>query len=130
MAAFDGAATTGLRYDPARLISGIECKPGFGSLGRWAVRPANVRIRTESKHSKFSLKQNAVSVVITEQAALCLRLKWTVAMCAKCLEIDKTIERYRRILLAIDDKTTIDRAKEMIADLQAQKVALHPGQPQ
>jgi hypothetical protein len=47
-------------------------------------------------------------------------------MCAKCLEIDKTIERYRRILLAIDDKLTIDRAKEMIADLEAQKSRFIP----
>jgi hypothetical protein len=46
------------------------------------------------------------------------------------MEIDKTIERCRRILLAIGDQVTIDRAKEMIADLKAQKVALHPGQSQ
>jgi hypothetical protein len=51
-------------------------------------------------------------------------------MCEKCVEIDKTIERYRRILLSIGDQITIDRTKEMIADLAAQKVALHPQQAQ
>jgi len=51
-------------------------------------------------------------------------------MCDKCTDIDNTIERYRRILLAIGDQLTIDRTKEMIADLQAQKAALHPEQAQ
>ena len=51
-------------------------------------------------------------------------------MCEKCADIDNTIERYRRILLAIGDQLTIDRTKEMIADLQAQKAALHPEQTQ
>jgi hypothetical protein len=51
-------------------------------------------------------------------------------MCDKCSEIDKTIERYRRILLAIGDQVTIDRVREVIGDLEAQKVALHPEQPQ
>ncbi len=41
---------------------------------------------------------------------------------------DKTIERYRRILLAIGDQLMIDRTKEMIADLETQKAALHPEQ--
>jgi len=49
-------------------------------------------------------------------------------MCEKCVEIDKTIERYRRILLAIDDQITIERTREMIVDLQAQKDGLHPEQ--
>jgi hypothetical protein len=51
-------------------------------------------------------------------------------MCEKCTEIDKTIQRYRRILLAIDDRLAVDRTREMIADLEAQKVALHPEQMQ
>jgi hypothetical protein len=60
----------------------------------------------------------------------CFRLTWAViAMCEKCVEIDKTIERYRVIILSIGDPITIDRAKELIADLEAQKVDLHPEQP-
>ena len=43
--------------------------------------------------------------------------------------IDKTLERYRRVLLAIDDQVTVDRTREMVSDLEAQKVALHPEQP-
>ena len=49
-------------------------------------------------------------------------------MCEKCIEIDKTIERYRRILLSISDHLTVDRTKQLITDLQAQKAALHPEQ--
>ena len=49
-------------------------------------------------------------------------------MCDRCNEIDKTFMRYQRILLAIADQVTVDRAKELIADFQAQKAALHPAQ--
>jgi hypothetical protein len=49
-------------------------------------------------------------------------------MCEKCVEIDQTIERYRKIQRSIGDPVTIDRAKELIAELEAQKVALHPEQ--
>jgi hypothetical protein len=47
-------------------------------------------------------------------------------MCEKCVEIDKTIERYRRIQRTIPDQVTVDRTKELIAELVAQKAALHP----
>jgi hypothetical protein len=49
-------------------------------------------------------------------------------MCDKCVELDKTIERYLRILLSIGDQVTVDRTKELIAELQAKKAALHPEQ--
>jgi hypothetical protein len=49
-------------------------------------------------------------------------------MCEKCIEIDKNIERYRRIQLSISDQVTVDRTKELIAELVAQKAALHPEQ--
>ena len=47
-------------------------------------------------------------------------------MCEKCVEIDKTIERYRQIERSIMDQLTVDRTKELIAELEAQKAALHP----
>ena len=50
------------------------------------------------------------------------------AMCDKCGEIEKTIERYRQIQRSIMDQVTVDRAKELIADLERQKAALHPEQ--
>jgi hypothetical protein len=49
-------------------------------------------------------------------------------MCEKCVEIDKNIERYRRIQRTIGDQATIDRTKELIAELVAQKAELHPEQ--
>jgi hypothetical protein len=47
-------------------------------------------------------------------------------MCDRCLEIDKTIERYRRIQHTVLGKTFVDRAKELIAEVEADKLALHP----
>jgi hypothetical protein len=52
----------------------------------------------------------------------------TVLMCDKCVELDKKIERYRMLSSAVADQLTIDRIKELIADLLAQKTTLHPEQ--
>ena len=49
-------------------------------------------------------------------------------MCDKCDEYDKRIEHYSRILLSIGDQITVERIMELIADLRAQKAALHPEQ--
>jgi len=51
-----------------------------------------------------------------------------VPMCDKCDELDKKIEHYRQILLSIGDQITVERLHAMIADLRAQKAALHPEQ--
>ena len=51
-------------------------------------------------------------------------------MCEKCVEIDKRIARYRRLLSGVSDQIAIDGAKRLIADLEAQKIALHPEQKQ
>jgi hypothetical protein len=47
-------------------------------------------------------------------------------MCEKCVEIDDRIAKYQRIVSLITDPPTIDGTKRLIADLQAQKTALHP----
>ena len=47
-------------------------------------------------------------------------------MCDKCVEIDRLIDRYRKIQRSIGDQVTVDRTKELIGDLKAQKAALHP----
>jgi hypothetical protein len=51
-------------------------------------------------------------------------------MCDKCLELDKKIQRYREIIVAISDELTVERIKALIGDLQAQKTILHPEQTQ
>jgi hypothetical protein len=51
-------------------------------------------------------------------------------MCDKCVEIDEKIRRYQNILRSITDPPTVDGAKRLIADLQAQKTVLHPQQEQ
>jgi hypothetical protein len=48
-------------------------------------------------------------------------------MCDKCTELDERIERYLGISSS-NDQLTIDRIKELIEDLRAQKAALHPDQ--
>ena len=61
------------------------------------------------------------------ESALCSRPNLAVSpMCETCNEIDKTIERYRRIQQRVIDQAFIDRAKELIAEMRADKVALHP----
>ena len=49
-------------------------------------------------------------------------------MCDKCTELDDKIEQYRRIASSIGDQFTVDRIKVVIAELEAQKAALHPEQ--
>jgi hypothetical protein len=49
-------------------------------------------------------------------------------MCEKCAEIDILIERYRRVKCSISDQLTIEKAREVIAELEVQKAALHPEQ--
>jgi hypothetical protein len=47
-------------------------------------------------------------------------------MCEICVELDKKIERYERLGSRINDQLTIDRIKHLVAEMQAQKAALHP----
>jgi hypothetical protein len=49
-------------------------------------------------------------------------------MCDKCDEHDKRIEHYSRMLLSIGDRVTVERLMVMVANLRAQKAALHPEQ--
>jgi hypothetical protein len=46
-------------------------------------------------------------------------------MCEKCDDIDRRVERYRQIKERIADQALVDRAKELIAELEADKAALH-----
>ena len=46
-------------------------------------------------------------------------------MCEKCVELDKKIEHYERISLSIADQVTVDRIKELIAEMSAQKAQFH-----
>ena len=49
-------------------------------------------------------------------------------MCDKCVELDKKIERCRRLSSSLGDQVTIDRIKALIEELQTKKVELHPEQ--
>jgi hypothetical protein len=49
-------------------------------------------------------------------------------MCEQCVEIDRKIQRYRRLLRSIDDQITVDRTEQLLSDLESQKAALHPEQ--
>jgi hypothetical protein len=40
-------------------------------------------------------------------------------------QLDRKIEQYRRIAFSLNDQLTVDRIKTAIAQLQAQKAALH-----
>jgi hypothetical protein len=47
-------------------------------------------------------------------------------MCDKCKELDGKIEHYERIRLSIGDQVTVDRIKELVAEMNAQKAKFHP----
>jgi len=47
-------------------------------------------------------------------------------MCEKCIEIDRRIERLKFIATRITDQQTLDGAAKLVAELEAQKAALHP----
>jgi hypothetical protein len=46
-------------------------------------------------------------------------------MCETCNELDKKIEHYERIAFSLNDQLKVDRIKELISKLEAQKKALH-----
>ena len=46
-------------------------------------------------------------------------------MCDKCVELDVKIEHYERIRLSIADRVTVDRIKELVAEMKAQKAKFH-----
>jgi hypothetical protein len=47
-------------------------------------------------------------------------------MCEKCVEIDKKLERFERLEKSINDEQFVGFMKQMISELTAQKLALHP----
>lgn len=51
-------------------------------------------------------------------------------MCEKCVEIDETIARYRRLARSTGDQSTIDQVEEMAKEMEAQKTGLHPEEEQ
>jgi beta-phosphoglucomutase-like phosphatase (HAD superfamily) len=51
-------------------------------------------------------------------------------MCEKCVEMDSKIEYYHLLASRITDQPTLDGIKELIEQMKAQKVALHPEQGQ
>ena len=49
-------------------------------------------------------------------------------MCDACVQLDKKIEHYEKVRFAMTDQLTIEGIKALIAELEAQKAALHPEQ--
>jgi hypothetical protein len=49
-------------------------------------------------------------------------------MCDKCQELEKKIERYRRLASLINDRLTVDRFNQLVKDTEAEKDRLHPEQ--
>jgi hypothetical protein len=87
-----------------------------------------VRNRTESKPSKFSLKQKAGAVVITEQVAWLLPPEVGRSQCVRSVSRStRQLSGIAGYCSTIDDQITIERTREMIADLQLKRT-LHPEQ--
>jgi hypothetical protein len=52
----------------------------------------------------------------------------TFWMCDVCDQLDEKIEHYKKVRSAMTDQLTIDGITALVAELQAQKAALHPEQ--
>jgi hypothetical protein len=50
------------------------------------------------------------------------------AMCDKCIEFDKRIDHYRRLVFGVQDQMMQEGAAKLIAELEAKKADLHPEQ--
>jgi hypothetical protein len=59
-----------------------------------------------------------------------IRANAVAVMCDKCIEFDKKLERYRRLVSSITDQLTIERINKLIKDTAAEKAQLHPDQEQ
>jgi hypothetical protein len=49
-------------------------------------------------------------------------------MCDKCIQLDKKIEHYERLAGGITDELVLERLRELVREMRAQKTALHPEQ--
>jgi hypothetical protein len=49
-------------------------------------------------------------------------------MCDKCIQLDKKIEHYERLASGMADELTLERLRESVREMRAQKTALHPEQ--
>jgi hypothetical protein len=49
-------------------------------------------------------------------------------MCEKCKELDGRIERYQQLARNITDERALDGIQRLVAELKAEKAALHPEQ--
>ena len=47
-------------------------------------------------------------------------------MCSDCIQIDRKIEHLRTLALRVSDQQTLNGIADLIAELEAKKVALHP----
>lgn len=50
-------------------------------------------------------------------------------MCDTCTKINHVIEQYRKARHTMSDQVVIDRAEELMAELEKQKIVLHPAWP-
>jgi hypothetical protein len=48
----------------------------------------------------------------------------------KCIQLDKEIEHYERQASGIADELTLERIRESVQEMRAQKAALHPDEEQ
>jgi FAD/FMN-containing dehydrogenase len=72
------------------------------------------------------LNKWAASPSYQQQRIMTARANAELEMCDKCVELDGKIEHYERLSASINDQLTIDRIKELVEQMKAQKAALHP----
>lgn len=47
-------------------------------------------------------------------------------MCDACGRLEEKIAHYKRVMSAMTDQLTVERIAALVAEIEAQKIALHP----
>src|SRR5689334_18295518 len=69
-------------------------------------------------------------LALRNQSSLCnlSQVAWGIVMCDQCKAIERQIFKYRQAHESIDDELAVRLLAEVIADLEAEKAALHPNE--
>ena len=75
---------------------------------------------------RFKVEQFRSLVVLSRAAdGDCTRANAEQTMCDECIELGKKIDHYTTICARISDEKTVEGIRKLIAEMEAQKAALH-----
>ena len=109
----------------ARTIAEPQCG-GLIWLWEWQVSFCRVKPAPLARHLRNKLASQPSSG--QRRQSWPLSRECGSSMCQKCIELDKRIGRLKRIAAQLLDPATVEAAAQLVAEMEAQKKALHPEQ--